>query len=131
MVISEIQKLDTLKVLKMCLLHDIPESQTGDITPDRITNHQKKELEEESFRKILKEIPEEIAEDFSKLWEEYQNNLSPEANLVHEVDKLEMALQAKIYEKKGFSNIEPFLKSAQSQIESEPVKELFTKILEQ
>jgi len=37
MIFSDIQKLDTLKVLRMSLLHDVAESHTGDITPGQIS----------------------------------------------------------------------------------------------
>ncbi len=44
MVLSDLQKLDTQKVLKMSLLHDIAESITGDLTPDDISKNEKIEL---------------------------------------------------------------------------------------
>ena len=46
MIFSDIQKLDTLKVLKMSLLHDIAESYTGDITPEQIPKEEKTNLAE-------------------------------------------------------------------------------------
>jgi len=51
---------------------------------------------------------------------------------VHQIDKLEMALQAKIYKKDGHSQekIESFLESARADITDPKLKELFTKIID-
>ena len=61
-----------------------------------------------------------------------QNNSSKESLFVHQIDKLEMALQAKIYQKRGktMEDIEPFLESAKRSITDKKLKELFTKIIE-
>jgi len=51
---------------------------------------------------------------------------------VHQIDKLEMALQAKIYKKDGHSQekLESFFESAKIDIIDPKLKELFTKIIE-
>lgn len=131
LIYSEILKLDTLKVLKMSLLHDLVESKTGDITPNQISKKEKLLLEKRTMTDILNKLPEELEKEFTILWDEFQENTSSESVLVHELDKLEMALQAKIYEKKGFSEIQSFLDSTESHIKNNELKELFTKIIKQ
>ncbi len=131
MIYSDIQKLDTLRVLKMSLLHDIVESITGDLTPEQITKEEKILLENKTFRDIIKQLPKEFSNEFLKIWEEFQENLTAESKLVHDLDKLEMALQAKIYEKKGFKNITSFFNSAEKQIQNKELKEMFRKIINQ
>ena len=131
MVFSEIKNLDTLKVIKMSLLHDLAESYVGDLTLEKISKNKKDILENDAIEKILKDLPRELTEEYSNLWKEYQTKSSSESNLVHEVDKLEMALQAKIYEKKGFSEIDSFLKTTKEQIKDPSLKKLFIKICDQ
>jgi putative hydrolase of HD superfamily len=131
MIYSDIQKLDTLKVLKMSLLHDVVESITGDLTPEQITKEEKVLLENKTFRDIIKKLPKEFSDDFLKIWKEFQENLTAESKLVHDVDKLEMALQAKIYEKKGFKNTKSFFNSAEKQIQNKELKEMFRQIINQ
>ena len=65
-----------------------------------------------------------------KIWQEYQENTSPESKIVHQIDRLEMALQAKIYQKDGHSQekLESFFESAKTDITDPKLKELFTKI---
>lgn len=131
MIYSDIRNLDTLKVLKMSLLHDLVESTTGDFTPNQITKKEKTIIENKAFNKIIKHLPKKISDEFLILWKELQNNSTPESKLVHELDKLEMVLQAKIYEKKGDNNIESFLISSKKYIQNKELKELFKKIINQ
>jgi putative hydrolase of HD superfamily len=41
MVFSDLKKLDTEKIIKMTLLHDLAEAITGDLTPDDATRSKK------------------------------------------------------------------------------------------
>jgi len=45
MILSELHKLDTKKIVKMTLLHDLVESVVGDFTPEEISKPKKLELE--------------------------------------------------------------------------------------
>ncbi len=130
MVFSDLQKLDTKKVIKISLLHDLAESITGDLTPDDISKHEKKELEEKTIGQILNNLPEFLSKEYSILWKEYQDNQTNESKLVHEVDKLEMALQAKIYSDQGQSKekLQSFFDSANQDIQNEELKKIFQQI---
>ncbi len=100
MTLSDNKGLDTLKTVRMALLHDLAESEVGDLTPrQKQGNHG--ELESEAMRAILSELPDEIGKLYLDAWDEYQSNESQEARLVHNADKLEMLVQAKEYEEKG------------------------------
>jgi putative hydrolase of HD superfamily len=122
MVLSDLKKLDTEKMLKMSILHDLAETTTGDLVPGRKSKTQKEKLENAAIKKILQNLPKQQNGKYWKIWQEYKNNKSKEARLLHQIDKLEMAFQANHYENLGFSKkqIAPFLKSAEEQI-SDPV----------
>ncbi len=132
MVLSDLQKLDTRKVLKMSLLHDIAESVIGDLTPEDIQKNKKNQIENNTIKEILKNLPEQLAKEYITIWNEYNENVTKEAILVHEVDKLEMAIQATMYVNEGIEKekLEPFFNSAKSQINSKYVKELLDKLLQ-
>jgi putative hydrolase of HD superfamily len=132
MVISDLEKYDSEKILKMVLLHDLSESYIGDYTPEQISKEKKNKLENDAFNEIIKKLPGSIQIPYQKIWQEYQKNNSPEANIVHQIDKLEMVLQAKIYQKEGQSKekLESFFESAKNKITDPKLKELFTKIME-
>ena len=133
MIISDLENYDSEKILKMTLLHDLAESKIGDITPEQMTPENKMKIENDAFNEIIDQLPETVKSQYLEIWKEYQNNNSKESLFVHQIDKLEMALQAKIYQKDGktIEDIEPFLESAKRSITDKKLKEIFTKIIEE
>ena len=133
MVISDLENLNSEKVIKMILLHDLAESKIGDIVPDQMKIEEKQRLENSAFEEIVNALPESIESNYVDIWKEYQENNSIESQIVHQIDKLEMALQAKIYQSQGHSKekLEPFFESAKSSITNPKLKELFTKIVDE
>jgi len=133
MVISDLHGLNTEKIMRMSLLHDLAESITGDILPGEITKEEKYLKENNAINKILDKLPNELTIMYSKIWEEFQKNETDEAKFIHELDKLEMAIQAKIYQKNvnDFNKIKPFLDSAINGITSIKMKKILKKFIEQ
>jgi len=131
MVISDLQNYDSEKIIKMILLHDLAESKIGDHTPEQLSKEKKNKLENNAFDEIIKDLPNLIKLQYLQIWQEYQENNSLESKIVHQIDKLEMALQAKIYEKDGYSKdkLDSFFESARIDITDIKLKELFTKII--
>jgi putative hydrolase of HD superfamily len=133
MVISDLENYNSEKILKMILLHDLAESKIGDYTPKQLSKEKKDKLENNAFHEIIKNLPDLIKSQYLQIWQEYQENNSSESKIVHQIDKLEMALQAKIYEKDGYSEdkLESFFDSARLGITDPKLKELFTKIIKE
>jgi putative hydrolase of HD superfamily len=131
MVISDLENYDSEKILKMVLLHDLAESKIGDFTPEQINKENKIQLENNAFDEIVDDLPESIKKQYLEIWHEYQENISPESKIIHQIDKLEMVLQAKIYQNEGHSKekLESFFESAKTDITHPKLKELFTKIV--
>ena len=132
MVISDLENHDSKKILKMVLLHDLAESKIVDFTPNQISKDKKEKIENDAFNDIIEQLPNTIKLEYDKIWKEYQSKISPESQIVHQIDRLEMALQAKMYQKLGSSkeDISTFLETAKSDITHPKIKELFTKIIE-
>jgi len=131
MVVSDLKKLDTEKILRMALLHDIAESVTGDFTPEEISKKDKRKMENHAILDILSKLPSKLANNYTKIWKEYQNGNSKEAILVHEIDRLEMALQAWKYRDEGYpkEKLEMFFSAAKKEIKSKEVLAILDKIL--
>lgn len=110
--------LDKAKVLSMALIHDLGEVYAGDFTPaDNITAEEKSTLEHESIEKILLKLPG--AESYVDIWEEYEAGISPEARFVRELDRLEMSLQASVYQQQELLPVpEEFFRSTRRVVES-------------
>ena len=132
MVISDLENYNSEKILKMVLLHDLAESKIGDYTPDQISKEKKKELENKAFFEIVRNLPDSVRTQYLKIWQEYQENNSSESKIVHQIDRLEMVLQAKLYQKEGHpkEKLYSFFESAKIDIVHPKLKELFRKILE-
>ena len=132
MIISDLENYDSEKILKMTLLHDLAESKVGDITPEQMTSENKMKIENEAFDEIINQLPETIRSQYLEIWKEYQNNTSKESLFVHQIDRLEMALQAKIYQKSGLSkeDITTFLETAKSDITHPKLKDILNQILQ-
>jgi len=130
MILSDLKKLYTKKILKMSLLHDLAESITGDLMPEEISKKDKTELENQTISDIFVKLPKNLAEDYTKIWHEYQKGESKEAELVHEVDRLEMALQARKYRSEGLheDKLETFFSSARKDIKSKEILEILDEI---
>ena len=132
MIYSDLHEFDTEKIIKMALLHDLSESITGDLTPDKISKKNKREKENLVMKQILSNLPNKISKSYYKIWDEYQNVSSEEAKLVHEIDKLEMVFQAKYYYDKGHSRekLRSFFQTANTEIKNKYLREILSKLSE-
>jgi putative hydrolases of HD superfamily len=131
MVFSDSHKLDTEKILKMALLHDLSESITGDFMPNEILKENKKIAENDAMSEILSKLPEDLASQYGKVWQEYIQANTKESVLLHEIDKLEMAIQAAKYSSEGFSNekLGLFVESAKNDIKSKELLDVLDTLL--
>ena len=125
MILGDVFGLDTCKLLKLALLHDLPEVLTGDITPyDKLTTTEKRKKEFEAFQTLVKNIP--LKDKYIALWEEFESQQSPEAKLIKNIDKFEMALQAHEYKRKYPElDLDEFLIDAKERIDNDEIHKLF------
>ena len=130
MIFSDLEGLDALKMLQMALIHDLPEVITGDLTPSERTNMAKKR-EEDAMKKLLCLLPEKQRVKYENVWREYEECKTAEAKAVRQLEKLEMALQAKEYEGAELTkeSLERFFKTAEKAIVSPTIKRLLSYIL--
>src|ERR671938_1276244 len=90
MVLSDMLGLDTERVMKMVILHDLAEAMTGDHTPEEITKKHKLSQERKAINLILCRLPLNIRSNYTKIWQEYILNKTHVARFVHSIDKMEM-----------------------------------------
>jgi putative hydrolases of HD superfamily len=104
MILSDMLGLDTERVMKMIIIHDLAESIIGDYMPGEITRKKKRIDERKAMTSILYQMPVAIRSNYKGIWEEYQLNKTQVAKFVHKLDKLEMAMQATQYINEGHCN---------------------------
>jgi putative hydrolase of HD superfamily len=86
-------KVNHAKILKMILVHDLPEIYAGDILAyAKVDKQRKKEVR--SAKKIFGEVPGKLSKEFLKLWSEYELGKTKEAKIAKSMDKLQPFLQS-------------------------------------
>jgi len=132
MIYSDLHEFDTEKIIKMALLHDLAESITGDLTPDKISKKNKHKKENLAMKQILKNLPSKVSESYFEIWSEYQKKSTQEAILVHDIDKLEMAFQAKFYQNEGISKekLQQFFNDAIRNIKNKNLRNILSNFIE-
>lgn len=97
------------RVLAIALLHDLPEVAVTDL-PRRATQllgaEAKRQAEQSALAQLLAQLPDAV--HWQSCWAEYADAATPEARLVKDVDKLEMAFQAQRYAARGHTNLAEF-----------------------
>ena len=88
------EPIDLEKVMKMVLIHDIVEIDSGDVFAyDTTKSHDNFDEELKAARRIFGILPEEQAEEFINLWIEFEEMKTPESKFVRALDRLEPLLQ--------------------------------------
>lgn len=86
--------IDTERLLKMCLVHDLGEALQGDIpAPEQAGAPDKAAQERADLMTLLDDLPAAHRDDIAALWDEYEAATTPEAKLAKALDKLETILQ--------------------------------------
>jgi len=120
-------ELDHQQVLLLALIHDLGEVYAGDFTPqDRPATQVKRELEAKAIERVFGGLPN--GQDYIRLWRVYEEGATPEARFVKQVDRLEMALQASIYARRGFPDMQDFFESAHAALGEGPLRQLLAEV---
>ncbi len=100
---------DENKLVKMAIVHDLHESICGDLTLDYtaygsqagLPPEEKKRREMQAMEEFCALLECGCEKDFKELWLEAEKGATKEAQVLHEIDKLEMLLQAAEYQREG------------------------------
>ena len=127
--------VDKEKLIKMAVLHDLGEVATGDIVWARgkVMDLEKRASKETAelgeITRIFNIIGRSV--EYRGIFEEMIDGKSPEAKIFWQLDKLEVALQAMVYEKENNKKLEEFFVNADLQIHSPFLRKIFKQILKQ
>ncbi|HEX9153269.1 MAG TPA: HD domain-containing protein [Candidatus Saccharimonadales bacterium] len=86
MIASHEKNVDTGKIAKMTLVHDIAESRTGDV--DYLSRQYVERNEKLGIQDMLSGTA--LQKEFYELWEEYEERISLEAKIVKDADNLDV-----------------------------------------
>jgi putative hydrolase of HD superfamily len=121
MLLADMTGVDTMKVMRMAVLHDLAESIVGDYMPGDVSVNEKVQEEKAAMEGILSGLPPDVRANYAKIWTEYLDNKTDIARFVHRIDKLEMAMQAANYASQGYDKglLEQFFSSAKAAVGQE------------
>jgi len=86
--------VDTERLLKMLIVHDLGEAIHGDIpAPEQESGNDKSGQERADLIDLTETLPDGTRREILALWDEYEAAESPEAKLAKALDKLETILQ--------------------------------------
>ena len=105
LVLAEERGLDALRVVRMALIHDLAEAETGDLTPAQkgAAPEDAMRAEEAAMARIVDRLPGKLRGTYAAAWREFCESATEEARLVRDADKLEMVIQASEYQSAGGS----------------------------
>ena len=90
---NKLDNIDFAKLLKIALIHDLPEIYAGDTNPYRGDTNNKEEKEKKAAERLFSMLPESAAKDLSSLFDEYIDQKSLESRIVKSADKLMPLIQ--------------------------------------
>jgi len=94
------EPLDRAKALSMAVLHDLPESVTGDLSlgaSSLLPTGAKAHAEQQALAGLLENVA--FAPSWQGTWQEFEAHDCPEARLVRDADRLDLLTQALVYER--------------------------------
>ena len=124
------QEVDRNKMMKMALVHDVSESRSVD--SHYVSRQYVERFEEEALHDTLDGTS--VQKEFIELWKEYEERECIEAKIVKDADTLDVDLELKEQEFRGFSLGEDTLEGrqyvAQNKLYTEAAREFFFAIQE-
>ncbi len=118
--------VDTLKVLEMCLFHDISETRISDL------NHIHQKYVERREHSAVKDISDSVpfGKDMYNILEEYEKRESKESRLVKDADTLEWVLALKEQLDTGNTRAKEWIKIGIERLKTKHGKELADAIMD-
>ena len=122
-----VPELDKTKLMWMGLLHDFGEIYAGDIVPGKMSLENKHELERQSVERVFSKLPG--GSEYLAIWEEFEAGQTQEARFMKEVDRLEMGLQASVYEHEKLADLSVFFESTDKALTTSSLRGILAAIL--
>ncbi len=119
------KSLDELRVLKMCVFHDLPEARTGDM------NYVNKKYVDVDEKKAVREMTEGLpfGNDIQLLIDEFNLQETKEALIARDSDQIALILQLKECGDLGNKYAEEWISFAMQRLNTEAGKKLAQKII--
>jgi putative hydrolase of HD superfamily len=126
------EPVDREKVLTIALIHDLPESATGDIPSPAMRYFPagaKRHAEQKAMAEILEGF--EFGRRLQRWWQEFEDRSSVEGRLVRDADRIGLFLQVLVYERTSANQyLEEFWESQAGKVFEFPISQKLYERLE-
>ena len=126
-VLAQLQPdVDALKLISMCLVHDLAEARTGDLNSVHkvyVTADETKALEDTTCK-----LP--FGSAITDLIQEFNQNSSAEARLAHDADQIALVLELKYLSDIGYTTPDAWLPHVLGRIQTKIAKDIARAIME-
>ena len=91
---DDLPEIDTLKLVELCLVHDLGEAISGDVpATEQRADDGREAREKTDFATLTEPLPKDLRDRMRALWDEYAAADTPEARMAKGLDKIETVLQ--------------------------------------
>ena len=126
-VMSRMQpEIDALKLVGMCLIHDLPEARIGDL--NTVNKKYISADETKAFEHSIRGLA--FGQNLTDLFDEFIQGRSIEAKLAHDADQLALLLELKDLMDMGFKPPESWIQNVRSRVETKSGKKIARAIMD-
>ena len=118
--------IDALKLISMCLVHDLPETRIGDLNTVHKTYITANEVK--AVKDITAGLP--FGASIANLIDEFNAGNSPEAKLAHDADQLSLILELKTLSDIGYAPPDKWLPPVLKRLKTEIAKKIARSIMQ-
>jgi putative hydrolase of HD superfamily len=125
-ILAKLEKVDTSKVIMMCLFHDLHEARTNDLHKVAQKYINLEEAGEKATWDQLEPLKGPIGEEITEVLGELTDQESKESIVAKDADILECAMQAREYQVQGYNDAVDWLDRANDRLKCESSKKLLS-----
>ena len=131
------EEVDILKVVLMCLIHDIVEIDAGDTYAyDTEAQKTQKAREDAAKERIFSLLPDDQKEELTKLFDEFEEYQTPESRYAHAMDNLQPLIlnnsnEGGDWKEHGVSATTVYSRQQKTKLGSEKLYEITDQILKE
>lgn len=130
MVLAPFLEVDQNKLIKLALIHDVGETESGDLVWERgqLIDEEKREKKERIEKNAIRKI---LGKEYGELFHELTKRKTEEAKLLWQIDRLERMTQALEYEKEQGKDLTEFFVNADKFITHPKLREILDQVIQE
>ncbi len=125
-ILGKLEKVDTAKVVMMCLFHDVHEARTNDLHKIAQNYINLEEAGNKVTQEQLTPLKGSVGEEIGDALSELTNQESKESVVAKDADMLECAMQAREYQVRGYDAAVDWLVRARDRLRTESAKKMLS-----